>query len=182
VSRLINDTQVQEMPVNGRNFASLLGLQTGVVQEFAFNSNRTMDMFATQGTHVNGLRGDANNLQIEGSPSTRTRANGAMVAPPSIDAIGEINIVTTGYMPEYSRAAVGVLGVAQKADPNVQVSALVPYRGLGSVSVALNDSSSRYDSLQVSVQRRLNQRVAIWSGIHPFQFLRFGLFHLWERS
>ena len=66
VSRIVNQTQVQEVPVNGRNFVSLLGLQTGVVQEFAFNSNQSMNMFATEGTHVNGLRGDANNIQIEG--------------------------------------------------------------------------------------------------------------------
>ena len=115
VSRIINQTQVQEMPVNGRNFISLLGLQTGVVQAFAFNSNQSMNMFATSCTHVNGLRGDANNVQIEGSPSTRTRANGAIVAPPSIDAIGEINIVTTGYMPEYSRGAGGQILIQLKS-------------------------------------------------------------------
>jgi hypothetical protein len=115
VSRVINQSQVQEMPVNGRNFVSLLGLQPGVVQGFAFNSNQSMNMFATQCTHVNGLRGDANNVQIEGSPSTRTRANGAIVAPPSIDAIGEINIVTTGYMPEYSRGAGGQILIQLKS-------------------------------------------------------------------
>src|SRR5262249_25541079 len=115
VSRVINETQVQEMPVNGRNFVSLLGLQPGVVQGFAFNSNQSMNEFATQCTHVNGLRGDANNVQIEGSPSTRTRANGAIVAPPSIDAIGEINIVTTGYMPEYSRGAGGQILIQLKS-------------------------------------------------------------------
>ena len=107
VSRVINDTQIQEIPVNGRNFATLLALQPGVIQAVSFNSFQSMNLFATQDTHVNGMRGDANNLQIEGSPSTRTRANGAMVAAPSIDAIGEINIVTTGYMPEYSRGAGG---------------------------------------------------------------------------
>src|SRR3989475_404542 len=104
VSRVINDTQIEEMPVNGRNFATLLALQPGVVQAFSFNSFQGMNLFATQDTHVNGLRGDSNNVQIEGSPSTRTRANGAIVAAPSIDAIGEINIVTTGYMPEYCAA------------------------------------------------------------------------------
>jgi Carboxypeptidase regulatory-like domain len=115
VSRVINDTQIKEMPVNGRNFPTLLALQPGVVQAFAFNSFQSMNLFATQDTHVNGLRGDSNNLQIEGSPSTRTRANGAMVAPPSIDAIGEINIVTTGYMPEYSRGAGGQLLIQMKS-------------------------------------------------------------------
>ncbi|PYV26296.1 MAG: hypothetical protein DMG27_07250, partial [Acidobacteria bacterium] len=115
VSRVINDTQIEEMPVNGRNFATLLALQPGVVQAFSFNSFQGMNLFATQDTHVNGLRGDSNNVQIEGSPSTRTRANGAIVAAPSIDAIGEINIVTTGYMPEYSRGAGGQILVQMKS-------------------------------------------------------------------
>jgi Carboxypeptidase regulatory-like domain len=107
VSRVINNTQIEEIPVNGRNFASLLALQPGVVQSFSFNSFQGMSLFATQCTHVNGQRGDANNIQIEGAPSTRTRANGAIVAAPSVDAIGEINVVTAGYMPEYSRGAGG---------------------------------------------------------------------------
>src|SRR5207249_1980502 len=115
VSRVVNDTQIAEMPVNGRNFATLLALQPGVIQAFSFNSFQSMNLFATQDTHVNGMRGDANNLQIEGSPSTRTRANGAMVAAPSIDAIGEINIVTTGYMPEYSRGAGGQILIQMKS-------------------------------------------------------------------
>src|SRR5207244_8854673 len=96
VSRVITDTQMQEIPVNGRNFASLLALQPGVQTEFAFNSFQSMNIFATEGTHVNGLRGDENNVQIDGAPSTRTRANGATTAAPSMDAIGEINIITTG--------------------------------------------------------------------------------------
>ena len=115
VSRVITDTQMQEMPVNGRNFASLLALQPGVQTEFAFNSFQSMNIFATEGTHVNGLRGDENNVQIDGSPSTRTRANGATTAAPSMDAIGEINIVTSGYMPEYARAGGGQLIVQMKS-------------------------------------------------------------------
>ncbi len=115
VSRVVNDTQIQEIPVNGRNFATLLALQPGVIQAFSFNSFQGMNLFATQDTHVNGMRGDANNVQIEGSPSTRTRANGAMVAAPSVDAIGEINIVTTGYMPEYSRGAGGQIIISMKS-------------------------------------------------------------------
>ena len=117
VSRVINDRQIQEIPVNGRNFASLLALQPGVAQEFAFNSfqGSGFSIFATESTHVNGLRGDENNVQIEGAPSTRTRGNGAVTAPPSMDAIGEVNIVTTGYLPEYSRAGGGQVIVQMKS-------------------------------------------------------------------
>ena len=115
VSRVVNSGQLEEIPVNGRNFVSLLSLQPGVVTAFSFNSFQGMSIFASQDTHVNGLRGDSNNFLIEGSPSTRTRANGASIALPSMDSIGEVNIVTNGYMPEYSRAGGGQMVVQLKS-------------------------------------------------------------------
>jgi hypothetical protein len=38
VTRTVDSTQMTDLPVNGRNFVSLLGLQPGVVQSFSFNS------------------------------------------------------------------------------------------------------------------------------------------------
>lgn len=105
VSRTVDSTQMEQLPVNGRNFVSLMGLQPGVAQSFTFNSFQAMGVFASQCTQVNGLTGESNNLLIDGAPSTRTRANGATVGMPSMDAISEVQIITTGYMPEYSRAA-----------------------------------------------------------------------------
>jgi hypothetical protein len=115
VQRTVDSTQMQELPVNGRNFVSLLGLQPGVVQSFSFNSFQAMSLFASQCTQVNGLTGQSNNLLIDGAPSTRTRANGATVGMPSMDSISEVNIITTGYMPEYSRAAGGQMVVNMKS-------------------------------------------------------------------
>ena len=115
VSRLVDSTQMEQLPVNGRNFVSLLGLQPGVVQSFSFNSFQAMNEFASQCTQVNGLTGESNNILIDGAPSTRTRANGALIAMPSMDAISEVNIITTGYMPEYSRAAGGQMVVQMKS-------------------------------------------------------------------
>jgi hypothetical protein len=43
------------------------------------------------------------------------------------------------------------------ANPGVQIPALAPYPGIGGATVGLNDSNSKYDALQVSVQRRLNK-------------------------
>jgi hypothetical protein len=115
VARTVDQTQMTELPVNGRNFVSLLGLQPGVVQSFSFNSFQAMSLFASQCTQVNGLNGESNNLLIDGIPSTRTRANGATVGMPSMDAISEVQIVTTGYMPEFSRAAGGQFAVSLKS-------------------------------------------------------------------
>jgi hypothetical protein len=115
VTRTVDTTQMTELPINGRNFVSLFGLQPGVVQSFSFNSFQAMSLFASQCTQVNGLTGESNNLLIDGIPSTRTRANGATVAMPSLDSISEVNIITTGYMPEYSRAAGGQFAVSLKS-------------------------------------------------------------------
>jgi len=70
VSRTVDQTQMTELPVNGRNFVSLFGLQPGVVQSFSFNSFQAMSLFASQCTQVNGLTGESNNLLIDGIHSS----------------------------------------------------------------------------------------------------------------
>jgi Carboxypeptidase regulatory-like domain len=101
---VINATQIEELPDNGRNFANFLALQPGVAG-IGFDNFNSMNIFATQGVSVNGLRDSDNNILIEGVSSQRTRDNAATTAAPALDAIGEINVVSTGYMPEYSRGA-----------------------------------------------------------------------------
>jgi hypothetical protein len=104
VNSVINSEQVAELPDNGRNFANFLALQPGVAG-VNFDANNSMNIFATQGVSVNGQRDEDNNILIEGVSSQRTRDNAATTAAPALDAIGEINIVAAGYMPEYSRAS-----------------------------------------------------------------------------
>jgi Carboxypeptidase regulatory-like domain len=104
VNSVINSEQVAELPDNGRNFANFLALQPGVAG-VNFDANNSMNIFATQGVAVNGQRDEDNNILIEGVSSQRTRDNAATTAAPALDAIGEINIVAAGYMPEYSRAS-----------------------------------------------------------------------------
>jgi hypothetical protein len=104
VSSVINSEQVQELPVNGRSMANFLALEPGVAG-INFGDFNSMNIFATQGVSVNGLRDQDNNILVDGVSSQRTRDNAAMTAQPPIDAIGEINIVSSGYLPEYSRGA-----------------------------------------------------------------------------
>jgi Carboxypeptidase regulatory-like domain/TonB-dependent Receptor Plug Domain len=104
VNGVINSEQVQELPVNGRNFTNFLALEPGVAG-INFGDFNSMNIFATQGVSVNGLRDQDNNILVDGVTSQRTRDNAATTAAPPIDAIGEINIVSAGYMPEYSRGA-----------------------------------------------------------------------------
>jgi hypothetical protein len=104
LNSVVNSQQIEQLPDNGRNFTNFLALEPGVAG-VNFSDFNSMNIFATQGVSVNGLRDSDNNILIEGVSSQRTRDNAATTASPAIDAIGEVNIVSTGYMPEYSRGA-----------------------------------------------------------------------------
>jgi hypothetical protein len=115
VSRLISAHTLSQLPVNGRNFESLLALQPGVATTFTFNSYLGTNLGPTADTDVNGLTGESNNLVIDGAPSTRTRGNTDTIAPPSMAAVAEVNVVTNSFMPEYNRAGGGQIIVSIKS-------------------------------------------------------------------
>ncbi len=126
LSEVINSTQIEQLPDNGRNFANFLALEPGV-EGISFDSFNSMNIFATQGVSVNGLRDSDNNILIEGVSSQRTRDNAATTAAPAIDAIGEINIVSSGYMPEYSRGAGAQIVVQLKSGADRYHGSLYEY-------------------------------------------------------
>lgn len=55
VSSVINSQEVEELPVNGRSMANFLALEPGVAG-INFGDFNSMNIFATQGVSVNGLR------------------------------------------------------------------------------------------------------------------------------
>jgi hypothetical protein len=126
LNSVINSTQIEQLPDNGRNFANFLALEPGVAG-IGFDSFNSMNIFATQGVSVNGLRDSDNNILIEGVSSQRTRDNAATTAAPALDAIGEINIVSTGYMPEYSRGAGAQIVVQLKSGTDQYHGSLYEY-------------------------------------------------------
>src|SRR5215470_16800018 len=126
LNSVINSTQIEQLPDNGRNFANFLALEPGVAG-IGFDSFNSMNIFATQGVSVNGLRDSDNNILIEGVSSQRTRDNAATTAAPALDAIGEVNIVSTGYMPEYSRGAGAQIVVQLKSGADHYHGSLYEY-------------------------------------------------------
>lgn len=126
LNAVINSTQIEQLPDNGRNFANFMALEPGVAG-ISFDSFNSMNIFATQGVSVNGLRDSDNNILIEGVSSQRTRDNAATTAAPALDAIGEMNIVSTGYMPEYSRGAGAQIVVQLKSGTDRYHGSLYEY-------------------------------------------------------
>ncbi|MBV9342596.1 MAG: TonB-dependent receptor [Acidobacteria bacterium] len=126
LNSVINSHQIEQLPDDGRNFANFLALEPGVAG-INFSDFNSMNIFSTQGVSVNGLRDSDNNILIEGVSSQRTRDNAAETAAPAIDAIGEVNIISTGYMPEYSRGAGAQIVVQLKSGTNQYHGSLYEY-------------------------------------------------------
>jgi carboxypeptidase family protein/TonB-dependent receptor-like protein len=137
VNSVISSQQIEQLPDNGRNFANFLALEPGVAG-VNFSDFNSMNIFATQGVSVNGLRDSDNNILIEGVSSQRTRDNAATTAAPAIDAIGEVNIVSTGYMPEYSRGAGAQIVVQLKSGTDRYHGSLYEYNQNTDYDSALN--------------------------------------------
>src|SRR3984957_16635137 len=84
---VVDQRQVTEQPLNGRDFESLLTPLPGVVtnnnSQFRLVFNQTDDFY------VNGMRGTANNFFLDGIINTDVGANDGEYTALSLDAVGE---------------------------------------------------------------------------------------------
>lgn len=99
---VIDQRQVVEQPLNGRDFESLMTTQAGVVtnnnSQFRLVFNQTDDFY------VNGMRGTANNFFLDGVINTDVGANDGEYTNLSIDAVGEFRTLTGNFNAEYGRS------------------------------------------------------------------------------
>lgn len=100
-SFVVTSKQVTEIPLNGRDFQSLMRTLPGVV------SNDTSDFRLafnnTNAFNVNGQRGSSNNVFLDGSINTDLGANDGQYTQVSLDAVGEFKLQTSAFNAEYGR-------------------------------------------------------------------------------
>jgi hypothetical protein len=101
-SQVIDERQVLEQPLNGRDFESLMTTLPGVVtnnnSQFRLVFNQTDDFY------VNGMRGTANNFFLDGIINTDVGANDGEYTNLSLDAVGEFKTLTGNFNAEYGRS------------------------------------------------------------------------------
>src|SRR5271157_1074059 len=128
VSTLIDNRFVENMPLNGRSFSSLLDLTPGVVLNAA--------NFYDQGQFsVNGQRPDANYFTVDGVSANlgtsasglgqggggqlpATSAFGGMSNLVSLDALQEFRVQTSTFAPEFGRTPGAQVSVVTKSGTN----------------------------------------------------------------
>jgi len=116
---VVDEKQINDLPLNGRNFVQLTLLETGVVH--ARNaSTSTVDGGGVK-ISFHGARTDYNNFMMDGTSVNSTNAqaiggasNGAM----GVETIKEFQVITSNYSAEFGRGVGGVINVVTKSGTN----------------------------------------------------------------
>src|SRR5215831_2861719 len=111
VGKTIEAKDVQDLMLNGRSPLSLAMLKAGI-RGITFDAFRPDDL--GNGFNVNGSRSDENLVTIDGVIATRTRSSGAILGVFNVDAIQEVKILASNYLPEYGRSSGGQVRMVTK--------------------------------------------------------------------
>src|ERR1041385_1038677 len=102
VSRVIDQQQVQNLALNGRNYIQLLSFVPGV----ALLNDEQLELttsLATNNQSINGNRGQTNNVTIDGGFNLQSGSNAIQINNLGIDYIQEVKIQTSNFSAEYGR-------------------------------------------------------------------------------
>ncbi|PYT87595.1 MAG: hypothetical protein DMG41_14785 [Acidobacteria bacterium] len=103
--------QIEQMPINGRNYLDLLQLVPGVA------INRQQDPSLDSATPILGERGGNAIFLIDGMPN-RDEVNGGAAAQFNQDSILEFQVLTGSYKAEFGHGSGGVINVVSKSGTN----------------------------------------------------------------
>ncbi len=112
LGKLIEEKQIKNMMLNGRNPLYLAQLKPGV-------RGGTMNAFSfgltTAGLNINGGRTQDLVLTFDGAIGVRTRANGTSIGVADVETVQEIQILTANYTAEYGRSSGGQVRFVTKS-------------------------------------------------------------------
>ena len=114
VSQLVSEKQVDELPLNGRNFLNLLFIGAGAVQ--TVGEQGQMRQNEGNAISINGGRPESNNYTLDGLSNTDTALNTPAVIL-SQDAIQEFKVQSETYTAEYGFSA-NQINIVSKSGSN----------------------------------------------------------------
>ncbi|HEY6768693.1 MAG TPA: carboxypeptidase regulatory-like domain-containing protein [Candidatus Sulfotelmatobacter sp.] len=117
LSGTITGKEIAQLQLNGRNFTQLITLIPGV-------SNQTGQDEGVVGKagnvhySVNGGRTENNNWEVDGGDIMDNGSNATLNVYPSIEAIDEVEVLTSNYSAQYGKNASGTIEVETKSGTN----------------------------------------------------------------
>ncbi len=114
VGTTIDNKQIQNLTLNGRNPVYLAALTPGVVGGQGIGTFDP-DSVSNGSFNINGGRPDEYVVMIDGAVATRTRSSGSMLGAMDVDAVQEVQVLTADYSAEYGRASAGQIRFVTKS-------------------------------------------------------------------
>ncbi|MEO5898483.1 MAG: carboxypeptidase regulatory-like domain-containing protein [Vicinamibacterales bacterium] len=130
VAQLVDQRQIRELPLNGRDFSELALTSIGVVQ--TPNTDRSLvrgmgTQFSVAGARPNQVSFllDGTDISDQGGQSPGSAAGGML----GIDTVREFQVITNNYSAEYGRSAGGIVSAITRSGTNaLHGSALLFHR------------------------------------------------------
>ena len=110
LGKVIEEKQILELPLSGRNFTALGLLTPGVTTRGQSTSDAAYV--------VHGQRQDSNNFQLDGVANVSLGGN-TVQARPNVDAVQEFKIQTSNFSAEFGRNSGSVVQVVTKSAPQL---------------------------------------------------------------
>src|ERR1044072_6985213 len=117
VSRVIDQQQVQNLALNGRNYIQLLSFVPGVALLNDDQLELTTSL-ATNNQSINGYRGQTNNVTIDGGFNLQSGSNASQINNLGIDYIQEVKIHTSNFSAEYGRNSGAQVSLVTRSGSN----------------------------------------------------------------
>ena len=118
LSQVVENREVTELPLNGRNTLALVALTPGVRTQAGFLQNTAVRSYAGWANFSsNGGLSGANAVLIDGAPVTMFALNAPSLIPP-VDATQEFRVETNNYSAEFGRSSGAVVNIGIKSGSN----------------------------------------------------------------
>src|SRR4029079_8418898 len=115
VAKVIDSQQVANLALNGRNYYQLLSVIPGSV---ATTDDQIDTNLATNTININGSRGVANNLTVDGGNNNNAGSNASQINNVGVDFIQEVKLQTSNFSAEYGRNSGAQINVINKRGTN----------------------------------------------------------------
>src|SRR6266853_2086849 len=120
-SGLITESQVKDLPLNGRSFDQLITLNVGTTN----NSSNTLNNASWNGFSVAGKRPETNRFLINGIDWIGGNATAQYITPYGasgqllgVEAVREFNLIANTYGAEYGKRAGGTVNIVTASGTN----------------------------------------------------------------
>jgi hypothetical protein len=116
VQHLMGPTQVEELPLNNRNFVQLATLVPGV--NSSLPDEVGIGLASVISVSIGGNRRNSVNWLVDGASNVDSGSNITLLSTPTLESIQEFSILTSGYNAEWPRSGGGIINVVTKSGTN----------------------------------------------------------------